>query len=42
MFDWVIKDFRSRPEKVSEVISSGKFSISGPHNHLTVVPAFLP
>ena len=37
-FDWVIEDFRRRPEKVGEVISSGTFSVSGPR----VVPADLP
>ncbi len=34
-FDWVIEDFRWRPEKVSKVISSGIFSVSGPDNQVT-------
>ena len=34
-FDWVIEDFRQRPEKVSNVISSGIFSVSRPDNQVT-------
>ena len=34
-FGWVIEDFRQRPEKVSKLISSGTFSISGPDDQVT-------
>ena len=34
-FDWVIEDFRWRPEKVGKVISLGTFSVSGPADQVT-------
>ena len=34
-FDWVIEDFRRRPEKGGKVISSGTFSVSGPDDQVT-------